>query len=325
MALRAATVRGGNAAAPARARSVRVRGIRRHPVIYGILLAYAVISTILMLVHAVGVTSDHALLIALVLVAIVAPARAFVWDFLPFLSVAVMFSDVGTMVERNTQAAHTAAPIFTERFLLGGNVASVWLQDHVRVVASWLDVPLALIYLSFFAAPLLFGLWLWFRHRSGFDLFVGAYIGMMAVGFLVHVFYPETPPWLAARDGLLPHVDRIVVSLLNHLGAVGHLYSGADPAPYGAMPALHVAVPSLIAATAVAIGGGRSARRWLWLMYPLTMAFAVLYLGEHYLLDAVAGIALGVLSFAVVSRVRSHTRRTRHATGMHDALHAHAA
>lgn len=203
--------------------TTRVRGISKHPVVYGVLLAYTVISTILMLAHTVGVTSDHVLLIALVLMAIVAPARDFVWDFLPFLSAGVMFSDVGAMVEKSTESAHSMAPILIERTVFGGNVASVWLQQHLSGVASWIDIPLALVYLTFFAAPILFGLWLWLRDREHFGMFVTAYIGMMAVGFLVHVIYPEAPPWLASRDGILPYVDRITVSLLQHLGGIGRL------------------------------------------------------------------------------------------------------
>lgn len=289
----------------------KLRGIQRHPVVYGVLIAYAVVSTVLMLMHTVGVTSDHALLIALVLLAILAPARAFVWDFLPFLAVAVMFSDVGTMVEKHTQAAHTMAPIFAERAILGGNIAAVWLQQHVRVVFPWLDVPLAVVYITFFAAPLVAGIWLWFRHRDHFSPFVTAYIAMMAMGFLIHVGYPETPPWLAARDGLLPSVDRITVSLLDTLGGIGRSYAGADPAPYGAMPALHVAVPSLIAATVIDVRGWRPSRAWWWLLYPVTMAFATMYLGEHYLLDTIAGMALGFIAYAVVRTWSAHTRRTR--------------
>ncbi len=291
--------------------SPRVRGISRHPVAYGVLLAYAAVATVLMLVRAVGVTSDHVLLIVLALAALLAPARAFVWDFLPFLSVGVMFSDVGTMVERNTESAHTAAPILVEHALFGGNVASVWLQSHLSGIASWIDLPLALVYLSFFAAPILFGLWLWIRHREHFGMFVSAYVGMMAVGFLVHVAYPETPPWLAARDGFLPPVDRITVSLLDHLGSIGRLYSGADPAPYGAMPALHVAVPALIAATIIGTRGRHFGRRWLWLAYPLIMAFATVYLGEHYVLDALAGMTLGFLSYAVARGVAERMWRAR--------------
>lgn len=279
----------------------RVRAISRRPAVYAVLIVYTIVSTVLMLLHQVGVTAEHAMLIALVLFSVVAPARPFVWDWLPFLGAGVMFADVGTMIDRSLQGTHTLAPIVTEQTLLGGNVAAVWLQAHVRSIASGLDVPLAAVYLSFFAAPVVFALWLWLRRRTRFGAFVAAYIVMMGIGFLVHVFYPETPPWLAARDGVLPYVDRVTVSLLNHLGGIGHLYAGADPAPYGAMPALHVAVPSLIACTAIAGGARANPWRWLWLLYPLTMAFATLYLGEHYLLDALAGLALGALCFGVTA------------------------
>jgi hypothetical protein len=253
-----------------------------------------------MAVHAVGVTAEHAMLIALIVFCLVARARAFVWDWLPFLGVGVMFADMGTLTARGVSAAHTVGPIVIERALLGGNVAAIWLQEHVRTQAAWLDAPLAFVYLTFFAAPVAFGLWLWLRHRERFALFVAAYLCMMAVGYLVGVFFPETPPWLASHAGLLPPVDRVTVSLLNHLGAVGRLYSGADPAPYSAMPALHVAVPSLIAATLIGIAGWRSRWAWLSALYPLTMTFATVYLGEHYVLDGVAGMALGATCYAAV-------------------------
>jgi hypothetical protein len=290
---------------------LRVHAVRRQPLVYIVLIAYTCVSTVLMAMHAVGVTAEHAMLIALVLFCLAAPARAFVWDWLPFLGIGVMFADLGTLTAKGVAAAHMLDPIVTERALLGGNVASVWLQDHLRPVAMWLDSPLALVYLTFFAAPVLFGLWIWARHREHFARYVAAYLFLMAAGFLVAVFYPETPPWLASRSGVLPPLDRVTVSLLDNLGPVGRLYGGADPAPYSAMPSLHVAVPALIAVTLIGIGGPRPNRAWLWALYPLAMTFATLYLGEHYLLDGIAGIALGVLSYAAV---RAATRPA-HGTG----------
>jgi membrane-associated phospholipid phosphatase len=290
----------------------RVRAITRRPVVYGVLLGYAVLSTILMLVHAVGVTSEHALLIVLVLSSLIATTRPFVWDWLPFLGVGVMFSDLGTLIGKKIVDAHLLAPILAERHILGGNVAAVWLQEHLRVPLPWLDVPTAVVYLTFFAAPVLFGVWLWTRHRDRFGTYVAAYIAMMAVGFFIYVLYPETPPWLAAKDGLLPHVDRITVDLLNHLGRIGHLYAGADPAPYGAMPSLHVAVPMLIACTVMGVRGWNHWIWWLCFLYPLAMAFATLYLGEHYLLDDVAGMALAVLCYLIAALWSARDRR--HAT-----------
>jgi membrane-associated phospholipid phosphatase len=251
---------------------------------------------VLMFLHDTGVTAEHALLLTLVAVSLVAPARTFVWDWLPFLGVWVMFDDLGAMIDARAVLPHVTAPIIAERGLLGGNVGTVWLQLHLRPAAPWLDVPLALEYLTFFAAPILFGLWLWLRHQSRFSAFVAAYIAMMAIGFVVYVLYPETPPWLASQEGFLRGVSRVTVSLLDHIG-IGSLYGGADPAPNGAMPSLHVAVPTLVAFTAAGIRGWKRWTSWLWFFYPLTMGFATVYLGEHYLLDCAAGIALGAVCF----------------------------
>src|SRR5712671_4615174 len=79
-------------AAPVERRSVHA--FRQRPLVYGAMAAYAVLSIALMASHAVGITSEHAILIGLVLFAIVGKARPFVWDWLPFLFIAVAFEDL---------------------------------------------------------------------------------------------------------------------------------------------------------------------------------------------------------------------------------------
>ena len=148
--------------------------MRRQPLVYAVLVGYTGLSTVLMAVHAVGVTAEHAMLIALVLFCIVTPARGFVWDWLPFLGIGVMFADLGTLTAKGAAAAHSVDPIMLERAVFGGNVVAVWLQEHLRPSAAWLDAPLALVYLTFFAAPVTCGLWLWLRRRAHFNRYVAA-------------------------------------------------------------------------------------------------------------------------------------------------------
>jgi len=122
----------------------------------------------------------------------------------------------------------------------------------------------------------------------------------MASGFVVYLLFPEMPPWLAAQHGWLPPTHRYVVETLQGMSGLGRLYAGADPEPNAAMPSLHVAVPMVIAATAIAVRGWRRPASWLWLLYPLTVSFGVLYLGEHYVADVVVGAVLGAVAFAAV-------------------------
>lgn len=284
-----------------------VHAFKQRPLVYSAMLLYAVASIALMATRQVGITSEHAILLCLVAFAIFGKARPFVWDWLPFLFVAVMFEDLTGVGERLAGSLHTVGPIVFERTILGGVVATTWLQDRLghgtfqHIFATGLVIE----YLFHFAAPLVAGLWLWFRHREWFSTFVSAYVLVMALGFMIYLVFPETPPWLAAKHGLLPHVQRMVVDTLSQVGGFGHFYAGADPEPNAAMPSLHVAVPMVIACTVIAVQGARRLRSWLWMLYPLTLSFGVLYLGEHYLADAVVGIALGWLCFMIAVRTRN--------------------
>ena len=56
------------------------------------------------------------------------------------------------------------------------------------------------------------------------------------------------------------------------------------------MPSLHVAFACLVA---LFIGTKLRTRwRWLLVLYPLAMGFALVYLGEHYVVDLIAGFAV---------------------------------
>jgi PAP2 superfamily len=286
-------------AAPMERRSVHA--FRQRPVVYGAMTVYAIASIGLMATRQVGITSEHVILLGLVAFAIVGRARPFVWDWLPFLFIAVMFEDLTGVGAQVAGAVHTAGPIVFEKTILGGAVATTWLQQRIGtgVVQHVFEVTLVAEYLFHFAAPLVAGLWLWWRHREWFSTFVTAYFFVMALGFIVYLLFPEMPPWLAARDGLLPHVQRMVVDTLQQVGGFGQFYAGADPEPNAAMPSLHVSVPMVIACTVVAVRGARRWTSWLWMLYPLTLSFGVLYLGEHYVADTIVGILLGALCFAI--------------------------
>ncbi|TMC49530.1 MAG: inositol phosphorylceramide synthase [Chloroflexi bacterium] len=314
-----------------RQRRPRLQAFQRRPVVYGAMVVYTFLSIGLMATHSVGLTSEHVILIGIVAFAVVGRARPFVWDWLPFLFVAVMFEDLTSVGAALAASVHTIGPIAMERSLLGGAVATTWLQAHIGTshLVPVLNAVLTGEYLFHFGAPLAAGLWLWLRHRERFGRFVSAYMILMTTGFLIYLLFPEMPPWLAARSGLLPPVHRIVVESLQQVAGFGQVYSGADPEPNAAMPSLHVAVPMLIACTVV---GGSKRRRiaWLWMLYPLTISFGVVYLGEHYVADALVGLGLGLACYGAVEiggvaaarsaiRRRISSRSRRMASGLRPA------
>lgn len=274
---------------------------------------YAVASFALVATHRVGLTSEHIILLGLVAAGLLPRLRVVVRDWLPFLFIAVLFEDLGALQPLLAGGVHSQGPAVLEREVFGVNVAP-WLQAHLGGLhgAVWWQLPLVAEYLAHFLTPLLAGAYLWWRHRSRFGDFVAAYMLVMATGFFIYLAFPEMPPWLAAEHGIIMPVQRVVVSVLGHLGGFGRVYSGADPYPDGAMPSLHAAVPMVIALSMIA--RQRRPWSWLWLLYPFTVGIAVVDLGEHYVADVVVGLALGAACWAVVEaghRIAARPRPVR--------------
>ena len=70
------------------------------------------------------------------------------------------------------------------------------------------------------------------------------------------------------------------------------LYRSLGGNPWAAMPSLHFATSVLAAILLSETGAGAGAAGW---GYALALGFALVYLGEHYAIDLVAGAALVAL------------------------------
>ena len=67
------------------------------------------------------------------------------------------------------------------------------------------------------------------------------------------------------------------------------LYDSLEGNPFAAMPSLHFGTSVMAARVLSDIGRGPGALGWA---YALTLGFGLVYLGEHYLVDLLAGFGL---------------------------------
>jgi len=104
-------------------------------------------------------------------------------------------------------------------------------------------------------------------------------------------------------------VDRIVPDVWGHLGVgtAQSLYENSDFVnPVAAMPSLHAAFPLML------LLFFWSAGLWVRLLlgaYTLAMAFTLVYGGEHFVMDIVAGWLIAIAVHFVVTAI-SRSRRT---------------
>jgi len=116
------------------------------------------------------------------------------------------------------------------------------------------------------------------------------------IGASVYWLAPTAPPWYAAslaeREGhSAKDVRRMMVEYGEHFwrDGWGPLYSVFGGNPLAAMPSLHFAT-SLMAALLLAEAGPLTGA--LGATYAAVLGFALVYLGEHYVVDLLAGAVL---------------------------------
>jgi membrane-associated phospholipid phosphatase len=155
---------------------------------------------------------------------------------------------------------------------------------------------------------LVFSHWVWFafphgtaayvlvRHRDQFPRAAAQIYATFDLGVLGYWFIPTAPPWYAAAQGLLedgrtPDLRRMMVEYGEQFWKSGWapLYGVLGGNPLAAMPSLHFATS--VTAAHVLSGTGRAAGAFGW-TYAATLGLALVYLGEHYVVDLVAGLAL---------------------------------
>ena len=293
------------------------------------LVAIAYFAVLAWIVMDEGVPTDRLPLMMIIVVGLAITSLGYGWrrllrvvfDWLPFTLVLMVYDLSRGVATAVNMPLHESDIASAESWLFGGNIPTVWLQNQFYTphTVHWYDAVATLVYTSHFLATPVLAAVLWLRNRAMWLAYITRVIVLAFAGLVTYVLFPEAPPWLAARDGLIDPVARLSARgwIWLHAGNVQHLLASAqrDGAnPVAAMPSLHVAFATLVALCIAP----HIARRWRYLvaLYPVAMGVVLVYTGEHYVLDLVVGVAYALIVHALVSRWE---QRRAGATPMDDA------
>jgi membrane-associated phospholipid phosphatase len=225
---------------------------------------------------------------------------AFLRDWAPFVLLILSYEALRGNADGLIANVHIGFPITMDRAMFG-TLPTVWLQDHLWDPnhITWYDYVAAFMHPMHFLVPLAVAFIFWMRNNRLYWTFVSSYLLLTYAGFATYVLYPMAPPWYAADIGRIPHVETILGEVLWR-NSVSHpivfVYSHFDPNPVAAMPSLHAAFPVLIWLICWKL---KPKWGWLAIAYPLLMDFAVVYMGEHYVTDCIAGTIYGAAAFYI--------------------------
>ncbi|GAA1459905.1 phosphatase PAP2 family protein [Williamsia maris] len=257
-------------------------------------------------------------------------------DWLPFVGILMLYDLTRNVAQWMGMPTHWHLAVDADHALFGVN-PTVWLQGHIKMASPpWWEVFTSVVYISYFVVPYVVAGVLWLRDRSAWRRYAVAFVATTFLALVVYTLVPGAPPWAAARCSAEQVVDhpRDPACMYNEipdasgglLGPVTTTHPGAQPyverisargwevldiraastlISVGQSKAnLVAAIPSLHAGLTMLLAlfmwpRVRALGRTLFMGYAVVMAFTLVYTGEHYVFDILAGWGLAAAVIAV--------------------------
>jgi membrane-associated phospholipid phosphatase len=184
-------------------------------------------------------------------------------------------------------------PIVLDRLIGGGEIPTIRLQRSLGKTGRLQrhDLLLSWLHWTWFLVPhgsVAYVLW---RRPERFDWAAGMMAATFDTGVITYWLVPTAPPWWAGESRHLAPVRRIMVEAGTEFWGEHwqRLYDSLGRNPFAAMPSLHFGTSVMAAHVLGEVGRTEAVVGWT---YAMALGFALVYLGEHYVTDLVAGFAL---------------------------------
>jgi membrane-associated phospholipid phosphatase len=189
---------------------------------------------------------------------------------------------------------YTRYPIRVDERIGLGRLPGNRLQAMIagRRGARTLDRLLTITHWLWFFEPYAVLSWILVRHPEHFPRAARQMAAVFDGGAFLYWAVPTAPPWWASEQGLTKEpMRRIMVEVGEPLWGRywGPLYKALGGNPWAAMPSLHFATSVTVAKSLSEADRREGTAAWT---YAATLGFGLVYLGEHYVTDLLAGAGL---------------------------------
>ena len=260
-----------------------------------------------MLRFGISIEPEETLLVLLVIAAALGRGRTFIWDWTPFLLLFFAYEAMRGFAGKTGFAPHDLSGL--ERGMFGGAIPTLVLQKafyHPGVIGIQ-DIIAMVLYFMHFVLPIVVGFIFWINSREHYWRYIAALLLMCFLAFAVYLFWPSTPPWIQLND-VVKINDKTVGAIWGYT-IVTPIYHSFNPNKFAAFPSLHAAFPALAMVyawnrfRALAIGLA---------LWTAAVTVSIVYLGEHYFVDALAGfVFVAVATLIVETFTRWRARRAQ--------------
>lgn len=268
----------------------------------GLVVLYSVFLIVLVVVRRIFLLPEQLMFLGLVGAFYLGKGRKFLMDWVPFIVLIIGYEAMRGFANSLGGAVHYTELISADRTLFGV-VPTEYLQAmfYVPGRVMWYDVLATIVYILHFSAPLILAYFFWCEGRNRLFKHISSTIIITSyVGLIIFLVFPAAPPWLAYEHGQPVVVHKVIKNVTDvwKVDILWTVYQAINPNEVAAMPSLHAAYPWIVYLYVL--------RRWkthIAIVFPLVMALSLVYMGEHYVVDVLAGFLLATLVYLFVDRV----------------------
>lgn len=243
-------------------------------------------------------TPDTLFVLLLVIFLVLGHARVFIVRFAPFLLLLLTYDSFRAIADDLNTYVNFWPMISFDMNVFGGQLPTAVLQDwwwHGTV--QWYDFYFYFLYTLHFVMPVALAVLIWKLMPKMYWEFVTALVGLSFMAFITYVVFPAAPPWMASDLGYIEPIHRISSDIWHAMGVTNfsEFYAKLSPNPVAAVPSLHSAYPLLFVLYLWRLFSFK--KTWWLLIYPVSIWIGVVYLGEHYVVDALLGALYAIAAY----------------------------
>ncbi len=269
-------------------------------------VAYFVIVSGFLIWHGTWFSPDQFFAAAVLIALILGRSKQFIQDWSIPVVLLLSYDYLRGLVPKLTQVAHIYPMIDFDKAIFGSlPTNSLQSMLYSGGTVRWYDYLGTILYMSHFIVPMIIGFIFWLKDRNLFRSYFLALLLLSYLAFFTYIVFPAMPPWMAAQNGIIPEVykvmDQVFASFARPID-LPSVYKMVGANLVAAVPSLHAAYPVL---TFFFIA--RRYKTWSLLVLPYIFGiwFSIVYFGEHYVFDIVIGVVYALLIFILVTRGRA--------------------
>lgn len=222
--------------------------------------------------------------------------RKFITGFSIFIVYWIIYDYMKAFPNYNYATVHIADLYNLEKHIFGIRINGHVLtpNEYWRYNGSTpLDLMCGFFYLCWVPVPMAFAVYLFFKKRRQFLLFLLTFVLVNFIGFIIYYTFPAAPPWYVQFHGFnfIAHTPGNTAGLAKfdqyfHIQLFKGIYAKGSNV-FAAMPSLHSSYPLI-----VLYYGLKNKLGAINVFFGIVMVgiwFAAVYLSHHYVLDVLAG------------------------------------